>query len=139
MNYHNRRLGKKRGDNEIALRENEILPSEKWLVAFKCDSDTKSFEKTVFIRQFYAPGFYEAYDTAATYAERFQVEVLWFQEKRNCGNPYTNYSYPQLESLCTYCNNRFSHQDTIPCLDPKCSATLCTKNCLQDHIAFKHK
>lgn len=139
MNYHNRALRKKKGGNEIAFRESEIFPSEKWLVAFKCDSGTKSFEKTTFIRQFYAPDFYEAYDTAATYAERFQVEVLWFQEKRNCGTPYTNYSYPELESLCTYCNNLFGYQDTIPCLDSKCSATLCTKNCLQDHVAFKHK
>lgn len=139
MNYRNRRLRKKKGDNEIALRENEIFPSEKWLVAFKSDSGTKSFERTLFIRQFYAPGFYEAYDTAATYAERFQVEVLWFQEKRNCGTPYTTNSYPELESLCTYCNNCFSHQDTIPCPAPECSATLCTKNCLHDHVAFKHK
>jgi hypothetical protein len=139
VNYHNRALRKKKDDNEIAFRESEIVPSERWLVAFKCDSGTKYFEKTIFIRQFYAPGFYEAYDTAATFAERFQIEVLWFQEKRDCGTPYTNYSYPELESLCTYCNNLFSHQDTIPCLDPKCSATLCTRNCLQDHVAFKHK
>jgi hypothetical protein len=139
VNYHNRALRKKKAGNEIAFRESEIFPSEKWLVAFKCGSSTKSFEKITFIRQFYAPGFYEAYDTAATYAEKFQVEVLWFQEKRNCGTPYTNYSYPELESLCTYCNNLVSHQDTIPCSDSKCSATLCTRNCLQDHVAFKHK
>ena len=139
MNHPNRALRKKKADNEIAFNESEIFASEKWLVEFKCDSGTESFEKTTFIRQFYAPGFYEAYDTAATYAEKFQVEVMWFQEKRNCGTPYTNYSYPELEVLCTYCNNSFSHQDTIPCSDSKCSSMLCTRNCLQDHIAFKHK
>ncbi|MDW0282725.1 MAG: hypothetical protein QN720_09495, partial [Nitrososphaeraceae archaeon] len=90
-------------------------------------------------RQFYAPGFYEAYDIVATYSEKLQVEILWFQEKRNCGLPYSGGNYPDLESLCTYCNNFFNYQDPIPCPHAHCTADLCSRQCLKDHTSLKHK
>jgi hypothetical protein len=130
---------KEKGNSEIAFREDEILPYEKWLVAFQNNFSPTFLEDTVFIRQFFAPGFYEAYDIVATYAEKSQVEILWFLEKRECGIPYLNSEYPELESLCTYCNNFFNFHDPIPCPDPQCFAKFCSRNCLQAHIDFKHK
>jgi hypothetical protein len=123
---------------EIAFEEEQILPYEKWLVAFKNDFTGDHLDESMFLRQFYAPGFYEAYDMVATYAERSQVQVLWFQEKRNCGAPYINTNYPELESLCTYCNNFFNHGDYVPCRDCHCSARFCSRKCLDEHIDLKH-
>lgn len=139
MNSYDCTSRKEKGNSEIAFREDEILPYEKWLVAFQNNFSPTILEDTVFLRQFFAPGFYEAYDMVATYAEKSQVEILWFLEKRECGIPYLNSEYPELESLCTYCNNFFNLHDPIPCPDPQCSAKFCSRNCLQAHIDIKHK
>jgi hypothetical protein len=130
---------KENGNEHIAFREDDILPYEKWLVAFKNNLNKRFLGEPVFFRQFYAPGFYEAYDIVATYAEKLQVEILWFQENRNCGLPYTGGNYPDLESVCTYCNNFFNYQDPIPCPHAHCIADLCSRQCLQDHTSLKHK
>jgi hypothetical protein len=112
------------------------LPAEKWLVAFRNPSG-RGPEGSTFVRQFYAPGYYEAFDRVLTHAEIMNLEVLWFREKRNCG-PYMNRNYPGLESRCTYCNRKFSHEP-IPCLSEGCELEFCTKECVTSHMACKHK
>lgn len=94
----------KESNDEIAFKEDDILPYEKWLAAFRNGSNSEILEEHEFLRQFHATGFYEAYDIVASFAEKSQVEILWFLEKRECGHPYVNSNYPELESLCTYCN-----------------------------------
>ncbi|MGA8106442.1 MAG: hypothetical protein WB815_07280, partial [Nitrososphaeraceae archaeon] len=104
----------KESNDEIAFKEDDILPYEKWLAAFRNGSNSEILEEHEFLRQFHATGFYEAYDIVASFAEKSQVEILWFLEKRECGHPYVNSNYPELESLCTYCNGFFSYRDSIP-------------------------
>jgi hypothetical protein len=99
----------------------------------------KNTEQATFVRQFYAPGFYEAYDIVATYAEKSNVNILWFKEKQNCSDNYINNNYPALESFCTYCNHKFNHIDPIPCIDDDCYAEFCSKECTMDHYKMKHK
>ena len=82
----------------------------------------KSIQPFVFVRQFYAPGYYEAYDTVMTYAEKSKISILWFKQKGNCGYPYLNRNYPMLESFCIYCNKKFNHIDPIPCTNEDCHA-----------------
>ena len=86
-------------EKESTVREDEVLLPEKWLVAFKNPNSKKNPESSIFVRQFYAPGFYEAYDIVATYAEKLKLDILWFKEKRNCGYAYINNNYLQLESF----------------------------------------
>jgi hypothetical protein len=121
-----------------AFQEEDSLPYEKWLAAFRNGPDSEMSEGYEFLRQFHATGFYEAYDVVATYAEKSQVEILWFMEKRECGYPFVNNNYPELESICTYCNGFFSYMDSIPCPSPGCSSEFCSKICLQDHVGFRH-
>jgi hypothetical protein len=129
-------MNKKSGD--APFQEDDFLPYEKWLAAFRNGPDSRVSEGHEFLRQFRATGFYEAYDIVATYAEKSQVEILWFIEKRESGHPFVNNNYPELESICTYCNSFFSYLDYIPCPFPRCSSVLCSKICLQDHIGLKH-
>lgn len=113
------------------------LPQEKWLAAFRSPSlspAARSEEGTAFVREFRAPGFYEAYDTVLTFAERMNVEVLWFREKRSCGAPYMNRNYPPLEAICTWCNRRF-RQEPIPCAYGGCAGEFCSRECVQEHAA----
>ena len=126
-------------EKESAVREDEILLPEKWLVAFKNPNSKKNPESSTFVRQFYAPGFYEAYDIVATYAEKLKLDILWFKEKRNCGYAYINKNYLQLESFCTYCNNKFNHIDPIPCIKGDCQAEFCSKECMADHYKIRHR
>jgi hypothetical protein len=119
--------------------EDEILLSEKWLVAFQNPNSKKNTKSSISVRQFYAPGFYEAYDIVATYAEKLRVTILWFKEKRNCGYNYINNNYPQLESFCTYCNNKFNHIEPIPCIKEDCLAGFCSSECMLDHYKMRHK
>jgi hypothetical protein len=119
--------------------EDEVLLAEKWLVAFTNASSKSNPQSATFIRQFYAPGFYEAYDIVATYAEKSNVNILWFKEKQNCSDNYINNNYPALESFCTYCNHKFNHIDPIPCIDDDCYAEFCSKECTMDHYKMKHK
>jgi hypothetical protein len=130
---------KKVKDKDLAFSEEDIIPYEKWLVAFKNNNSKRFSRGSLFLRQFYAPGFYEAYDMVATYSEKFLVEVLWFKEKRNCGYPYLYQNYPQLESLCTYCNAMFNHIEPIPCSKTNCFAEFCSKECVLNHYNIRHK
>ena len=77
-------------EKRSTVNEDEILLSEKWLVAFIDPNSKKSIQPFVFVRQFYAPGYYEAYDTVMTYAEKSKISILWFKQKGNCGYPYLN-------------------------------------------------
>src|SRR6476620_6692193 len=122
----------------LKLSIRQLMPkgtvkSEKLLVAFKNPNSKKNPESSIFVRQFYAPGFYEAYDIVATHAEKLKLDILWFKEKRNCGYAYINNNYLQLESFCTYCNNKFNHIDPIPCIKEDCLAEFCSKECMMDH------
>lgn len=112
------------------------LPQEKWLVAYRNPSSKKGPEGSTFVRQFFAPGFYEAYDMVLTHAEKMNLEVLWFREKRNCG-PYMNRNYPELEALCTWCNRKFG-SDSVPCGHDSCDLEFCSRECMQEHRAHRH-
>jgi hypothetical protein len=92
----------------------------------------------MFIRQFYAAGFYEAYDTVLSYAENRNMEVMWFREKRSCG-PFLNRDLPELESLCRYCNKEFNDFEPVPCMQEGCKAEFCSKECMTSHLALRHK
>lgn len=133
----NRKQRKIQEKSEVS--EDDIVLAEKWLVAFKNPNSKKNPQPSTFIRQFYAPGFYEAYDIVATYAEKLKLNILWFKEKRICGYTYINNNYPQLESFCTYCNNKFNHIDPIPCTKVDCIAEFCSKGCMVDHYKIRHK
>lgn len=113
------------------------LPAEKWLVAFR--NPAKKYTKgPVIMRQFYSPGYYEAYDTVLTHAEKTNLEVLWFREKRLCES-LINVNFQELEAICTYCNKRFNHTEPVPCSDERCSAEFCSKVCMTDHNTMRHK
>ena len=116
----------------------EELPAEKWLVAYRNPNSKKHPEGSVLMRQFYAPGYYEAYDKVLTYAEKMSLEVLWFREKRSCES-FININFPGLEAKCTYCNKKFSHEDLVPCSNEDCSAELCSRDCMVDHRVIMHK
>jgi hypothetical protein len=111
--------------------------SEKWLVAFRNPASKRHPDGSVFLRQFYAPGYYEAYDTVMTHAENMSLEVLWFREKRSC-EPFLNRNFPDLESICTYCNKRFNHSGPIPCAVAECAGIFCSRECLAEHSGIKH-
>lgn len=113
------------------------LPEEKWLVAFRNPSSRKQPEGAVFVRQFYAPGYYEAYDIVISHAEKIGLEVMWFREKRSC-EPFLNKTFPELESTCTYCNRRFNHSEPIPCPSDGCGASFCSRECMTGHSAMRH-
>jgi hypothetical protein len=119
------------GRKRVASGDDEV-PAEKWLVAYRNPNSKKHLSGSVFIRQFYAPGFYEAYDTVLTHAEKMNLEVLWFREKRSC-EALLNRDFPELESLCTYCNKKFNHIEPVPCTADGCSAEFCSRECMDSH------
>lgn len=123
---------RKMQDWETVVDDDDIILPEKWLVEFR---DSRGFS---FVRQFHAPGFYEAYDAAMSYAEKLTLEILWFKEKRNCGLEYLNRNIPRLESFCTYCNKRFNHIDPLKCADINCCSEFCSRQCAQNHQDLKH-
>jgi hypothetical protein len=125
-------------EKRIAFNEDEIVLSEKWLVAFRSNS-RRYPERYIFIRQFYAPGFFEAYDKSLTYAEKLKLSILWLKEKRRCGYNYSNSNHPLLESFCTYCNRKFNDVDPVPCLNVDCGSNFCSKQCMMDHNKMRHK
>ncbi len=127
---------KKKSDNKF---EKEIIPSEKWLVSFKNNNNTSSVNLRVLIRQFYAQGYYEAYDIIRTYAEKLALEIIWFKEKRNCSYYFISKKFPQLESICVYCNRIFNEMEPIPCLQENCKHIFCSMNCLDNHIRLIHR
>jgi hypothetical protein len=114
------------------------IPAEKWLVAYRNTASKKHPGGSVFMRQFYAPGYYEAYDTVLTHAEKMNLEVLWFREKRSC-EPFLNRDFPELEAICTYCNKKFNHAEPVPCGHEGCGAEFCSRECMADHRAMRHK
>ena len=115
-----------------ALDGDEVLLPEKWLVRFR------DARRISFIRQFYAPGFYEAYDAVMKYAEKLNVEILWFKEKRNCGLEYLSRTFPQLESFCTYCNKKFNDIEPLGCAHANCGSEFCSRQCAQNHQGLRH-
>ena len=127
---------KKKSDNKF---EKEIIPSEKWLVSFKNNNNRSSVNPRVLIRQFYAQGYYEAYDIIRTYAEKLALEIIWFKEKRNCSHYLISKKFPQLESICVYCNRIFNEMEPIPCLQENCKHIFCSMNCLDNHIRLIHR
>ena len=127
---------KNKSDNKF---DKEVIPSEKWLVSFKNHNNTSSVIPRVIIRQFYAQGYYEAYDIIRTYAEKLALEIIWFKEKRNCSHYLLSKKFPQLESICVYCNRIFNELEPIPCLQEDCLHIFCSTNCLENHITLKHK
>jgi hypothetical protein len=114
------------------------IPAEKWLVAYRNPESKKHPGGSVFMRQFHAPGYYEAYDTVFTHAEKMNLEVLWFREKRDC-EPFINRDFPELETTCTYCNKKFNHFEPIPCSHGGCNSEFCSKECMVEHGAMRHK
>ena len=60
------------------------------------------------------------------------LEVLWFREKRSC-EAFLNRDFPELESLCTYCNKKFNHVEPVPCTADGCSAEFCSRECMDSH------
>ena len=113
------------------------LAFEKWLAAFRNPASKRHPDGSFFVRQFYAQGYYEAYDTVMTYAEKMSLEVLWFREKRSC-EPFLNRNFPDLEAICTYCNRRFNHSEPIPCGLAECAGQFCSRECLGEHSHMKH-
>jgi len=106
-------------------------------VAYRDPSSKKHPGGSVFMRQFYAPGYYEAYDMVLTQAEKMNLEVLWFREKRSC-EPFINRDFQELELLCTYCNKKFSYAKAVPCIHQSCRAEFCSKGCMVDHCRLRH-
>jgi hypothetical protein len=120
------------------IASDDDLPAEKWVVAYRNPASKKHPGGSVFLRQFYAPGFYEAYDTVLTHAESMNLELLWFREKRSCAD-FINCNFPELDWLCIYCNKKFNDKEPLPCVYEACKAELCSKKCLSDHLAVRHK
>ena len=75
---------RRRQENRKNIASDDDMPVEKWLVSCRNPASKKHLDASVFIRQFYAADYYEAYDTVLTYAENMNMEVIWFREKRSC-------------------------------------------------------
>ena len=129
------KIGVERQRKDVTAGD-ELAP-EKWLVCFRNPASKKHPDGTVFVRQFFAPGYYEAYDIVMTHAEKMSLEVMWFREKRAC-EPFLNRSFPELESICTYCNKKFNHSDPIPCSAGECRGQFCSRECINEHTKMKH-
>jgi hypothetical protein len=132
------RRARKIEEKKTVLNEDDILPKEKWVVRFIDRRSRKTLQESTFVRQFRAPGFYEAYDMVMTYAEKSNLDILWFKEKRRCGDDYANRNFRELESYCTYCNKKFDHLDPLPCTNGNCSAEFCSKECALNHHFMRH-
>ncbi|TLY04135.1 MAG: hypothetical protein E6K92_03710 [Thaumarchaeota archaeon] len=120
------------------IASGDEIPPEKWLVAYRNPASKRRLGGSVFIRQFYAPGYYEAYDVVLTHAEKMNLEVLWFREKRSCES-FLNRDFPELEAICTYCNKKFGQTEPVPCSQEGCSAEFCSRGCMAEHRAMQHK
>jgi len=116
--------------------EKEIISSEKWLVSFKHYNKNKT--RQPIIRQFYAQGYFEAYDIVRTISEKLDLEIIWFKEKRNCSDLFINKTFPILESICVYCNRIFNSNEPIPCIQEKCIHIFCSLDCRNNHYRLKH-
>jgi hypothetical protein len=119
-----------------SMDEKNIIPYEKWLVSF---SVLRANNIKISLREFLAQGYYEAYDIVMTYAEKQNLDVRWFKEKRNCGSAFSNRDITKLESFCTYCNKKFNHADPIPCKHINCHSIFCSRQCLNYHVKLLHR
>jgi hypothetical protein len=117
--------------------EKEIIPSEKWVVSFKKFTKNSPTPK-IFIRQFYAQGYFEAYDIVRSFAEKLGLEIIWFKEKRKTSDIFLNKTFTILESICVYCNGIFNTNEPIPCLQQDCIHIFCSKKCMNNHYKLKH-
>lgn len=130
------KIRKRKKNTSTEKSEKEIIPSEKWLVSFK-NHNNKSMTQTI-IRQFYAQGYFEAYDIVRTISEKLDLEIIWFKEKRNCSSLFINKTFPILESICIYCNKIFNGNEPIPCIQEKCIHIFCSLDCRNNHYRLKH-
>lgn len=110
---------------------------EKWIVSFiKMDN-----LKKIYYRQFFAAGFYEAYDRVMTFVEKTNYKILWYKEKRKCGAHFTNKEIPYLEFVCTFCNNEFNNIEPIRCNfenGNQCKSEFCSLHCRHEHFYLLH-
>jgi len=126
------------GIDGVLSDDHDLIPSVKWLVAFRNRNPDGHIGK-ILIREFLCGGFYEAFDRIQSYAEKTDIEVLWFKEKRACDGSLTNSIQLQLGYFCTYCNIEHNAEDSIPCEELYCNSNLCSKKCYEDHVEFKHR
>ncbi|MGD1835325.1 MAG: hypothetical protein ACPKQO_06350 [Nitrososphaeraceae archaeon] len=133
----NNRMNNFKSYSKDLEKENSIL-YEKWIGLFKSFRNSYNVKPKIFVRQFSAPGFYEAYEKVYKYSERMSVDVIWFKEKRSCEEFYRNKNFIQLEEICTYCNNIFNINDPIPCEIEKCNSIFCSRECVTMHKKIKH-
>lgn len=131
------KIRKRKKNTSTEKSEKEIIPSEKWLVSFK-NYNNKNMTPQTIIRQFYAQGYFEAYDIVRTFSEKLDLEIIWFKEKRNCSSLFINKTFPILESVCIYCNKIFNGNEPIPCIQEKCIHIFCSLDCRNDHYRLKH-
>lgn len=131
------KIRKRKKNTSTEKSEKEIIPSEKWLVSFKNYNNKNTTPQTI-IRQFYAQGYFEAYDIVRTFSEKFYLEIIWFKEKRNCSSLFINKTFPILESICIYCNKIFNGNEPIPCIQEKCIHIFCSLDCRNNHYRLKH-
>ena len=134
------RIRKGKKNTSTKKVEKDIILSEKWLVSFKNHNNNKNKNMTpkIIIRQFYAQGYFEAYDIVRTISEKLDLEVIWFKEKRNCSSLLINKTFPILESICVYCNRLFNGNEPLPCIHEKCIHIFCSLDCRNDHYRLKH-
>jgi hypothetical protein len=124
-------------DDISKKNELENPVEEKWIVAFIRPNTLRK----IYYRQFYAMGFYEAYDRVMTFMEKTNYQILWYKEKRNCGIYFTKKEIPFLEFVCTFCNNKFNNIEPIKCnFENKntCTSEFCSFNCRQEHFYYVH-
>jgi hypothetical protein len=131
------KIRKRKKNTSTEKSEKEIIPSERWLVSFK-NYNNKNMTPQTIIRQFYAQGYFEAYDIVRTFSEKLDLEIIWFKEKRNCSSLFINKTFPILESICVYCNMIFNGNEPIPCIQEECIHIFCSLNCRNNHYRLKH-
>jgi hypothetical protein len=129
-NYHN-------FDNDPKECDFENPFGEKWIVSFIRLGNLKK----IYYRQFFAAGFYEAYDMVMTFVEKTNYEILWYKEKRKCEAHFANKEIPNLEFVCTFCNNEFNNNEPIKCnfeSGTQCKSEFCSLHCRQEHFYLMH-
>ena len=110
---------------------------EKWIVSFiKSDNFNK-----IYYRQFYATGFYEAYDRVMTFMEKTNYKILWYKEERKCDIYFKKKEILSLEYICTFCNRKYNNLEPIKCNfgnNVICTSEFCSFNCRQEHLYYVH-
>jgi len=110
---------------------------EKWIVSFiKPDNFNK-----IYYRQFFAAGFYEAFDRVMTFMEKTNYKILWYKEKRKCDLYFKKKEILPLEYICTFCNRKYNNLEPIKCNfgnNVICTSEFCSFNCRQEHLYYVH-